>query len=104
MSTNYANWNGSTLTWEARTLFPYCNTRCVVHLYYLNGFNIVRGEFDDIDRDKDWFRPFLESMLIWQEDYYRGLIGILSLLPGSLDGLKHGTFMNLVVAGHKNVF
>lgn len=36
--------------------------------YYLNGFNYVRSEFDDYDKQKDWLQPFLKSMLIWDED------------------------------------
>ena len=85
-------------------LVSFCNTRCVLHLYYLNGVNYVRGEFNDIDKEKDWLRPFLKSMLIWEEDRVRGEIGLTSLLPDSLDALKHSTFMNLVTNGHKNPF
>ena len=85
-------------------LISFCNSRCVVYLYYLNGFNLVRGEFDDIDSDKDWLQPFVKSMLIWEEDLLRGKIGMKSLLPGDLDGLKHSTFFNAVVNGHKNPF
>lgn len=85
-------------------LISFCNSRCVVYLYYLNGFNYVRGEFDDLDKDKDWLQPFIKSMLIWHEDQIRGQIGLPSLLPGKYDGLKHSTFMNVVVNGHKNPY
>lgn len=46
----------------------------------------------------------MKSMLIWHEDQMRNKIGLPSLLPGDLDSLKHGTFMNLVINGHKNPF
>ena len=72
--------------------------------HYLNGVNYVRGEFNDIDKEKDWLRPFIKSMLIWEEDIVREKIGLPSLLPDSLDSLKHSTFMNLVTNGHKNPF
>ena len=85
-------------------LVSFCNTKCVLHLYYVNGFNYVRGEFDDFDKEKDWLRPFIKSMLIWEEDQIRNKIGLPSLLPGSLYGLKHSTFMNIVINGHKNPY
>lgn len=85
-------------------LVSFCNTRCVLYLYYLNGVNYVRGEFDDMDKEKDWLRPFIKSMLIWEEDQVRGKIALPSLLPDSLDALRHSTFMNFVVDGHKNPF
>ncbi len=85
-------------------LISFCNTRCVLHLYYINGINYVRAEFDDIDKEKDWLRPFIKSMLIWEEHQIREKIGLPSLLPDSLAALKHSTFLNLVTAGHKNPF
>lgn len=85
-------------------LVSFCNSRCVLHLYYINGFNYVRCEFDDFDKEKDWLQPFLKSMLIWHEDQIRDKIGLESLLPDRLDGLKHSTFMNMVVNGAKNPY
>ena len=46
----------------------------------------------------------MKSMLIWQEDTIRNNIGLSSLLPNTMDGLKHSTFINLVVNGYKNPF
>jgi hypothetical protein len=85
-------------------LVSYCNTRCVVLLYYLNGMNYVRREFNDIDEQKDWLRPFMRSMLIWEEDLIREKIGQPRLLTDFLDNIKHSTFMNIVVNGHKNPY
>jgi hypothetical protein len=85
-------------------LVSFCNSRCVLHLYYLNGFNYVRSEFNDHDMEKDWLQPFLKSELIWHEETIRRKIGLQSLLPNSLDGLKHSTFMNMVVNGNKNPY
>jgi hypothetical protein len=85
-------------------LIGYCNARCTLFLYFLNGFNIVRRELKDFEPTpgKDWLRPFTTSMLIWSEHTYRQKIGLPSLLPHELDGLKHSTFCNMVVSGTKN--
>lgn len=82
----------------------FCNSRCVLYLYYINGFNYIRSEFDDVDREKDWLQPFIKSMLIWSEEQIREKIGMDTLLPNRFDGLKYSTFMNLVVNGHKNPY
>ena len=66
--------------------------------------NFVRCEMKDEDTAKDWLRPFVKSMLIWEEDGYRREIGLPSLLPDGLDGLRHSTFMNMVTNGHQNPF
>jgi hypothetical protein len=85
-------------------LIKYCNTRCTLFLYFLNGFDLMRIEFDDREPtpDKDWLRPFTTSMLIWSENYYREKIGLPSLLRSDLDGLMHSTFLDIVVSGAKN--
>lgn len=89
---------------SSEELVAFCNTRSLVVLYYLNGINYVRVELGDVDKEKDWLRPFMKSMLIWEEDNIRVKIGLPSLMPDSLDGLKHSTFMNMVTNGHKNPF
>lgn len=85
-------------------LIDFCNTKCVIHLYYVNGLNYVRMDFDDLDKEKDWLQPFIKSSLIHEENYFRDKIGLPSLLPDSMDGVKHGTFMNVVIQGHKNPY
>ena len=79
-----------------------CNIRSAVLLYYVNGLNIVRMIKGDRDKPKDWFCPFLRSMLIWDEDTCRRQIELPSLLPRSLEALEHSTFMNMVVDGYQN--
>ena len=86
------------------TLISFCNSRCALFLYYLNGVNYLRCEFDDYDREKDWLQPFLKSMLIWDENNMREKLGLETLLPNSLDALKYSTFLNLVVNGHRSPF
>ena len=73
-------------------------------LYYVNGLNIIRRDFGDFDDVKDWLQPFMKSMLIWDEDIWRGKMDLPSLLPNSLDALEHSTFMNMVVNGFKNPY
>jgi hypothetical protein len=89
---------------SADQLVDFCNTRSVIHKYYVNGFNFVRTEFDDIDPTKDWLRPFLKAMLIWEEDKARSKAKLPRLLPDGLDSLKYSTFMNMVTNGHKNPY
>ncbi|HOO50820.1 MAG TPA: hypothetical protein PLK94_05970 [Alphaproteobacteria bacterium] len=79
-----------------------CNTRSALYLFYLNALNILRMQLNDYSEKKDWFKPLVRSMCIWAEDTYRSDIGLPSFLPGSLDGLKHSTFFNLVTNGHEN--
>ena len=89
---------------SAEDLISFCNTRALVHKFYVNGFNLVRTEFDDIDPTKDWLRPFLKAMLIWEEDKVRSRLKLPRLLPEEWDSLKYSTFMNLVTNGHKNPY
>ena len=81
-----------------------CNFKSALYIFYMNGMNYVRCELKDMDTKKDWLHPFAKSMLIWQEDFYRGEIGLTSLLPDSFDAIRHSTFMNMVKNGHENPF
>jgi hypothetical protein len=47
-------------------LIGYANAKSALYLYYLNGMNLIRSEFSDLDSKKDWFRPFVTSVLIWE--------------------------------------
>lgn len=85
-------------------LISFCNGRSAVFLYYVNGWNIVRAECNDVGETKDWLRPFIKSSLIWEEGLCRGNIGLPSLLSDSLDSLRHIAFTNMVVNGHANPF
>ncbi len=84
-------------------LIGYANAKSALYLYHLNGLNLIRAEFGDMDLKKDWFRPFVTSMLIWEEHSYREKVSLPSLLPGGMvDALMHSTFVNQVVRGEKN--
>jgi len=93
-------WKNNDLSTDELVYF--CNARSALHLYYVNGMNMVRSELKDLDTGKDWLRPFIRSMLIWEEDIYRGKVELPSLLPDSLDALRHSTFMNMVTNGYEN--
>jgi hypothetical protein len=82
-------------------LIEFANLKCCQYLYYLNGFNLVRSNFKDLNTGgRDWLRPFTTSMLIWSENSYREHLKVPSLLPGSLvEALRHSTFMNNVSNG-----
>jgi hypothetical protein len=97
-----AKWKLPELT--ADGLVALCNARSCRLLFYFNGLQQVRYQFNDYDRQKDWFRPFVRAMLIWHEDMRRADMGLPSLLPDELPGLKYCDFMNLVVDGAANPY
>ncbi len=53
---------------SADEIISICNARYVMKLLHLNSVNILRTVSKDIAEDRDWFRPFVKSMLIYQED------------------------------------
>ncbi len=85
-------------------LISFCNSFCLIYLYYIDGLNAVRVSTGDVDNVKDWYKPFLKSMLIWSEDSIRSKIGLPSLCKDGLEVIKYSTFMNLVLDGHKNPY
>ncbi|GAB1266722.1 hypothetical protein [Aurantivibrio infirmus] len=95
-------WKDNSFTSE--DLISFCNVRSIVYLYYVNGLNYVRAEFKDVDNQKDWFRPFIKAMLIWEEEQVRKKLKLPSLLPNTLDALRYSTFMNMVISGDKNPY
>jgi hypothetical protein len=88
----------------APELISHANARGGVLLYYANGLNLLRVDTDDSSPNKDWFKPFVEAMLVWEEDTYRGKLDMPSLLPDRADGLRYSTFMNLVLDGEPDPF
>lgn len=92
-------WENDGLTDE--DLISAANTRSVLYLYYLNGWNIVRVALEGTT-PKPWFRPFIEARLISEEAHYREKLRLPSLLKGPEDGLIYGSFMNYVLPGRPN--
>lgn len=61
------------------------------------------GDFHTLD-ERDWYRPFLASMCAWHEHQFRLAIGLPDVLAeqdesGEMAGLKHSTFLNIVMSG-----
>ena len=83
-------------------LLMFCETKAAISLFYMNGINIVRYELKDIIKDNDWLRPFIESMLVWEEDKCRKNIGLSPLLKNYGEAHKHSTFIQYVKNGSKN--
>lgn len=82
-------------------LLAFCRRKAAIGMFYMNGMNIVRCEMRDMDSEKDWLRPFIESMLITEEQQCRSAIGLPSLL--SDDEFKHrASFLNYVTDGTRN--
>lgn len=89
---------------SSKDLISFCNARCALYAFYVNGMNYVRLESDDFDDKKDWLIPFIRSMLISEEYQVREKLNLPNLLPDSLEALKYSTFLNLVINGHSNPF
>jgi hypothetical protein len=85
-------------------LIEFCNIRRLLLLFYVNGINLVRCDLGDFDEEKDWFQPFIKSMLIWRESTFREEANLPAQLKEKLDGLKYSSFLNMVENGHKNPF
>jgi hypothetical protein len=86
-------------------LIVFANCYCAVFLYYLNGWNLVRvaTKIDPAySADKDWFRPFLTSMLISSEHNARQKLGLPSLFTDGVAPLRHASFMGGVTKGQTN--
>jgi hypothetical protein len=87
----------------AQDLIAFANTRGALLLYYINGLNMVRLESGD-NAERDWFKPFVEAMLVWEEHTTRQNIGLPSLFDDPVGGLCYSTYMNYVVDGALNPF
>lgn len=77
------------------------DTRSAINLYHLKGMNIVRDSFNDLCDKEDWMVPFIQSMMVWEENVIRKQIGLESILPCELHGLRHSSFLNIVAEGCK---
>jgi hypothetical protein len=106
---DHVEWVGR-LLWERPTindddLIATLNARCVLILYHANGLNILRGLFEhrSLDDPKDWFKPFVRSMLIAAENTHREKLNLPSMLGEGFEAmiraLQHATFLNFVVDG-----
>ena len=86
-------------------LIVFANLSCAFYLYDLHGWNLVRvaTKIDPAySADKDWFRPFVRSMLISSENDARQKLGLPSLFTDSIAPLRHATFMVGVAKGQAN--
>lgn len=97
------------LAWQhenmsAEELIAFANKRSALMLYYLNGLNMVRIETGDRGAPKDWFLPFVEAMLVWEEDCLRERLLLPRLTSEPLHALAYSTYLNMVVDGEANPF
>jgi len=83
-------------------LLAFCRIKTVISMFYMNGMNIVRCEMKDMIKEGDWLRPFISSMLIWEEDNNRKHIGLPCLLATEEDAQRHASFLNYVTKGSTN--
>lgn len=84
-------------------LIAHCTKECARALYYANGLNMVRLESGD-QVERDWYKLFVEAMLVYEEDNVRSAIELPSLLPGGKYGVIYSGFLNQVVVGERDPF
>jgi len=89
---------------SADDLIAYANTRSALMLYYANGLNMVRMAIGDEDRQKVWFRPFVEAMLVQEEDNQREKLGLPSLFDDVVRALPYSVYLDLVINGARQPF
>lgn len=82
-------------------LVAYSNRECAIALYAANGFNKVRL-INEGRQERDWYKPFVEALLVYEEDNARASIGLPSLLPANQDGVFYSFFFNYVLQGEEN--
>ncbi|NEJ74876.1 hypothetical protein GR197_30905 [Rhizobium phaseoli] len=82
-------------------LIALANTECARARYYANGFNMVRIETGDRTKP-DWYKPFVEAMLVYEEDNVRTSIKLPQLLPENRFGVIYSGFFNLVFTGEED--
>lgn len=85
-------------------LIDLVRTRSLLAAFYINGLNKVRVFLNDVDKDKDWFRPFINSSHIVEEDKFRELINQPSLLKDQSERQIHQSFADLIMQGHRNPY
>jgi len=83
-------------------LVAFANTRAAIMLYYANALNMVRIRRGDTLPRRDWYKPFVEAMLVWEEDNARERLGLPRLVPGELHGLPYYGFLEVVLAGEND--
>lgn len=88
----------------AEELVSFANTRGAIMLYFANGLNMARIWTGDTDAAKDWYKPFVEASLVFEEHVLRGKLGLVDLLSDPLDGYQYGQFLEHVLAGDANPF
>lgn len=80
-------------------LVAFANSRAAVMLYYANALNMVRIRRGDTGPVTDWYLPFVEAMLVWEEDNARERLGLPRVVPGELHGLPYYGYLEIVLAG-----
>lgn len=84
-------------------LISHANKECARALYHANGLNIVRLESGD-KTERDWYKPFVEALLVYEEDNVRSSIELPALLPDDKAGVIYSGFFNQVVGGEQDPF
>lgn len=75
-----------------------CNGRGAILSYFMNGYNmlrIVRGD----KTENDWFLPFVEAMIVGEEDAIREATGMPRFLANAPDGAHYSEFQMIVKQG-----
>jgi len=83
--------------WDA-VLFNYWK-----NYWFMATYDACRLALDDCNHvdDKDWLKPFIHAMCVWQEYCYRQDLGMPSAISGndlSLTEIEYSTFLNTVMS------
>lgn len=93
--------------WETEAdhqeLIDFCNTKCAYYLYFMNAFNMARMEIGD-KTDPDWFRPLVESQMVYEENRIRDKIGLPLLTADMIEALAYSVMWNKVMDGSSAPF
>lgn len=93
--------------WESEAtgqdLIDFCNERCAIYLYYMNGFNIARRDLGD-KTDPDWFRPLVEAQLVYEENTIRDKMGLPLTVRDMIEALAYSAMFNKAADGAVNPF
>jgi hypothetical protein len=85
-------------------LIEYCAAQAWRAHFFVIALNILRMEYKDFVKDRDWFNPFIKSSFMYQENIMRQKVGLPSLFAYELQGLAHGNFANFVLQGVQNPY
>jgi hypothetical protein len=95
--------NDASITTE--DIRSYCTTRASLLLFFANSMNMLSIDIEKRAKDpSQWYRAFVQAAMVSAEDNLRRELELPSLLPGMVDGLVYGSFLDDVIGGEPDPF